>query len=271
MVCRIVIENFFSVADSQEINLRIPANAPELPCFRASRSLPDQRLPMIVGFYGPNASGKSTILRAITNVAFFVRSSFSFVPNAALYALFNPYARNNWWVLPTKIIIDFDGQLEPNSPPSLFRYELHISHEPNTFGKDVAFESLSYSPHGKFRRIFERNGQRFDFGKEFGITNSDSRIQSIRPNASVISTLAQLNHKVSSDIILGLQGLQTNVLGLDKAQNGLGQALSYYLQNPNYHLRLNQELSPAQQPHSNILGWIVILYWHRNQRELAGS
>jgi uncharacterized protein len=243
MVHRIVIENFFSVADRQEISLRVPANAPELPCFRASRAAPDQRLPLIVGFYGPNASGKSTILRAITNVALFVRSSFSFAPNAALFSLFNPYAQNKWWNLPSKIIIDYDGQIAPDSAPAVFRYELHINHEPNQFGKNVSYESLSYAPHGKFRRIFERNSQKFDFGREFEITSSDTRVQSIRPNASVISTLAQLNHKLSSEIILALQGLQTNVIGLDKTQGGLSQALTYYLQNPDYHKRLNRELS----------------------------
>jgi hypothetical protein len=197
---------------------------------------------MIVGIYGPNASGKSTVLRAISTTAWFVQHSFTLPPNNAI-PLFNPYAHKNWWNLPTKIAIEYDGQLGENARASVFRYELHIAHEPNKFGSKVHFESLSYAPNGKFRRIFERHQQKFTFGREFGITGGDSRIQSIRPNASVISTLAQLNHKISSDFILSLRGLQTNIIGLDKANGGLNNALTFYAQRPDYLQRLNRELS----------------------------
>jgi hypothetical protein len=242
MIHSIIIENFFSVADRQEMDLRVPANAPDLACFRDSLSVPGKRLPLIVGIYGPNASGKSTVLRAITTIAWFVQQSFALPPTNAI-PLFNPYANNNWWYRPTKIIIESDGQLGEKAPAAVFRYELHVGHEPSKFGSEVSYESLSYAPAGKFRRIFERNRQQFTFGREFGITEGDSRILSIRPNASVISTLAQLNHKISSDFILSLRGLQTNIVGLDRANGGLNNALSYYAQRPDYHQRLNQELS----------------------------
>src|ERR1700722_16853636 len=110
MIHGIVIENFFSIADRQEIDFRVPANAPDLACFRDSRSVAGQRLPLIVGIYGPNASGKSTVLRAITTAAWFLQSSFTLPPNNAI-PLFNPYAHNNWWNRPSKIIIESDGWL----------------------------------------------------------------------------------------------------------------------------------------------------------------
>ncbi len=242
MIHKIIVENFFSVADRQEMDFRVPANAPDLGCFRDSFAVSGQRLPLTIGLYGPNASGKSTILRAITTTAWFVQHSFTLLPNNAI-PFFNPYAHNNWWNLPTKIIIEYDGRLAENTPHAVFRYELHISHEPNKFGSGVNYESLSYAPHGKFRRIFERHQQTFAFGREFGITNGDSRVQSIRSNASVISTLAQLNHKLSSDFILSLRGLQSNIVGLDKANGVLNNALSYYAQRPDYLQRLNNELN----------------------------
>jgi hypothetical protein len=242
MIHRISIENFFSVASQQEVNFRVPANAPDLPCFRPSRSALNQRLPLLIGLYGPNASGKSTVLRAITTTAWFVQHSFNIAPDKAI-PLFNPYAHADWWNRPTKITIEFDSQLAENAPASIFRYELHVSHEAQKFGKHVSYESFSYAPKGKFRRIFERHEQKFSFGSEFGITNSDSRIQSIRPNASVISTLAQLNHKISGDLIRWLVGLQTNIHGLDKMQGTMSGALNYYAQRPDYLTKLNGELS----------------------------
>ncbi len=242
VINKIIIENFFSVADRQEMDFSVPANAPDLGCFRDSRAVPGQRLPLIIGLYGPNASGKSTVLRAITTTASFVQHSFTLPPSNAI-PLFNPYAHNNWWNRPTKITIEYEGRLEADAPAAVFRYELHVGHEPNKFGSEVSYESLSYAPHGKFRRIFERHQQKFVFGREFGITNGDSRIQSIRPNASVISTLAQLNHKLSSDFILSLRELQTNIIGLDKANGGLDNALTFYAQSTHYLNRLNNELS----------------------------
>jgi AAA15 family ATPase/GTPase len=240
MIHSLVIENFFSVADRQEMDFRVPANAPDLGCFRDSQAVPGQRLPLVIGMYGPNASGKSTVLRAITSTATFVQHSFALPPNNAI-PLFNPYAHNDWWNRPSRIVIEMDGRLA--DAPAVFRYELQIGNESNKFGSEVIYESLSYAPKGKFRRIFERHQQKFTFGRDFGIANGDSRIQSIRQNASVISTLAQLNHKLSSDLIAWIRTLQTNMVGLDKVNGGLTNALSFYAQNANFLQRLNHELS----------------------------
>lgn len=242
MIRRLAIENFFSIADRQEMDFGVPANAPDLGCFRDSAAVPGQRFPLIIGLYGPNASGKSNALRAVTATTSFVQYSFTLSPNSAI-PLFNPYAHNDWWDHPTKITIEYEGQLEQNTSPNVFRYELHIGNKRTKFSTEVSYESLSYAPRGKFRRIFERQQQEFTFGREFGIRSGDWRIQSIRPNASVISTLAHLNHKLSIDLILWLHGLQTNIMGLDKASVGLNKALSFYAQNPDLLSRLNNELS----------------------------
>src|SRR5271163_1077398 len=114
MIHKIIIENFFSVADRQELDFRVPGNAPDLACFRDARAIPGLRLPLIIGLYGPNASGKSTVLRAITATASFLQHSFSLVPNNAI-PLFNPYAHNNWWSRPSRIIIETDGRLAGTS------------------------------------------------------------------------------------------------------------------------------------------------------------
>src|SRR5579863_8896699 len=106
MIHRIVIENFFSVADRQEMDFRVSANAPDLGCFRDSNAVPDQRLPLVVGLYGPNASGKSTVLRAITTTASFIQFSFTLLSNTSI-PLFNPYAQNAWLNRPSVIIIEF--------------------------------------------------------------------------------------------------------------------------------------------------------------------
>ena len=240
MLHSISIENFYSIAERQELNFRVPANAPDLHCFSDSQPGPDYRLPSVVGIYGPNASGKSTVLRALTATVAFVQNSFGLPPQNAI-PFFNPFANHEGMNRPTKVIVEYDGRLVDKGPVFVFRYEVHIANDPKKFAKEVIFESLSYAPQGKSRRVFERNGQEFHFGREFGLTENDPRIKSIRPNASISSTLAQLNHDLSIRFLTSLNMLQTNIAGLDRNNFGL-QSLSFYLQRPDYFKRLNREL-----------------------------
>ena len=242
MIHRVTIENFYSVSERQLVELAIPANAPDLPSFRGSRSNSDKRLPVVVGFFGPNASGKSTVLRAIVALAWFSSYSFKLEPTAAV-PLFNPFAHQDWWNHPSKISVDFDCQIEPGGESSVFRYELHIAHGPEKFAKSVAHEELFYAPNGRFRMVFRRDNQEFSFGREFGLQAHDPRIKTIRPNASVLSTLAQLNHNLSTNLIVAINGLQTNLQGFTRSGDTLEKSLGFYLKNPEFLARLNQELS----------------------------
>ncbi len=243
MLYKIAIENFFSIADRQELTFEVPGNAPDLDCFRLSRSNGVTRLPTVIGFFGPNASGKSTVLRAAVSAILFAGNSFNWTDEIDL--LFQPYRHQNWWGKPTKILLEFDSQLSPDAPQTIFRYELHIAHKARNFSnKTVAYEALSYAPKGKFRCLFERNNQQFHFGKEFGIPNtSDSRKDSIRENASVISTLEKFNHSLSIFLKRLIAASQSNVIGVNRIQPTISQLLGTYaadkmcLDNLNHELR----------------------------------
>lgn len=242
MLYQISIENFFSIAKHQEMILTVPNNAPDLPCYIFSRSDKGIRLPTVVGLFGSNASGKSTILRAIVSTALFSIHSIDWQPEN-LGTLFQPYRQKSWLKKPTIISIEFDSQLNANSASAKFRYELHISNQSDHFlDKKVSYESLSYAPKGKFRKLFERNEQSFDFGKDFEISNNDPRKESIRPNASIISSLAKLNHQPSINFCRLAGAIQTNSIGFDRIQQHRTQWLSIYANDKNCLDRLNKEL-----------------------------
>jgi len=242
MIHKVVIQNFFSIADQQEIILKVPAHTPDLPCFQSSRAISEERLPKVIGFFGPNASGKSTILRALAAAVEFAHVSVNFDLEAQIPS-FQPYMRKDWWDKPIKLVIDFDGRLNAGEPSFLFRYELHITaHEHTRRGKEVSYESLSYAPKGKLRRIFERIRQAVKVSSEFEIKDNDPRLQSVRPNASVISTLGQLNHRLSMSLIADIKTIQTNIIALDKAQLNPNRMLAYYAENTNCLKDLNREL-----------------------------
>lgn len=242
MLYKVTIENFFSIANSQEISFKVPANSPcDLSCFINSRADKNIRLPTIVGFFGPNASGKSTVLRAIVNSLAFAIHSFD--NGDQISSWFQPYRQKDWWDKPTKIAIEFDGQLKTGMPFTKFRYELHIAHQAqNFFNNIVLYEALSHAPQGKYRRLFEREEQKFYFGNEFGISSSSEKKNSIRANASILSTLAKLNHPESIHLNKLIGKWQSTIFGFGKIQPNDKQWLSMYAQDKECLNRLNQEL-----------------------------
>ncbi len=239
MLYKIFVENFFSVADGQELVFKVPGNAPDLSCLKTSFSDSHIRLPAVIGFFGPNASGKSTILRAVKAAILFACHSFE---SENYNFLFQSYRRKEWLEKPTKIAIEFDAKLDNNAPSAIFRYELYIVHvyKDGNFGdKKVTYEALSYKPEKKFRTLFERNDQDFYFGTEFGVFKADDpRTQSIRPNASVISTLAKLNHPLSTHLSQSMSRLQTSFE--DKLP--IEPWLDLYFKDPSCCDNLNREL-----------------------------
>ncbi len=242
MIYKISIENFFSIADRQEITLPVPNNAPDLFCFISSRSDNDIRLPTVIGLFGSNASGKSTVLRAIVSTVLFGINSVDWQPNV-LSSLFQPYRQKSWLNKPTVIIIEFDSQLSTNSPSAKFRYEIHISNQAdNFFDKKVSYESLSYAPKGRFRNLFERNDQSFKFGNPFDISDNDPRKDSVRPNASTISSLAKLNHQSSIRLCQLIGAIQTNSIGFDRILQHPTQWLTAYANDKKCLDNLNKEL-----------------------------
>jgi len=264
MLHKITIENFLSIADKQELVFPVPGNAPDLPCFRKSISDESIRLPAVIGVFGPNASGKSTILRAVVAVAMFACNSFDLNQNQ-MALLFQPYRQKKWWGKPTKITVEFDNLLNENAPSAIFRYEVHITHQENDFkNKAVSYESLSYAPKGKFRRLFEREGQVFRFGPEFGITSSsDPRKDSIRTEASVLSTLAKFNHGLSIFLLQMIGTLQSNIRGFEKLHATQNEIVSAYANHQLCLESLNRELRrldvglEAMIPEQGNNGWFA--------------
>jgi hypothetical protein len=127
---------------------------------------------------------------------------------------------------------------------NLLKLQLNVAHIAQEFNnKTISYESLSYAPRGKFRCLFERKGQHIHFSQEFGIANTnDPRKESIRPNASVISTLAKLNHALSIHLSKMIGTIQTNYIGVTKIQPNVHQWLSVYANDKACLDRLNREL-----------------------------
>ena len=136
MLYRLELENFYSIRDPQVLDLSIPANVPPkhrfAPLFRGS----DYRAPKIVAIYGANASGKTTVLKALNFLFAFTKDSVQRVlPGFAGLERFNDAASMS---RPIRLAIELGGvmdfdknkvtQIETGEAVSfgLLRYELEI-------------------------------------------------------------------------------------------------------------------------------------------------
>ncbi len=236
MIRKVAISNFYSIKDHQEINFVLGKNTPDLPGkFANPNSQSDDRVPKVVVLFGPNASGKTTVLRAMAFLKWFIEFSFD-MPDADSVP-FVPFLGSTAPDSFTELSAELYGQTFKKESLCIYRYA--VTFKNHTRGhSSVASEKLATSSHGKFRRIFERKGEELKFGRDFQIRKNDPRSGTVRPNASLISTFAKFGHPFSSWILEGIRRLHTNVI-ISKIAFSESNAIQYYYKNPQILQQLN--------------------------------
>ena len=248
MITKLEIENFYSIQNRQVLDLMVPGNAPTqtdhlVETWTGSR----ERVPKIVAIFGANGSGKSNVLRALSFIAWFVNHSF-FSPDSRDLP-FKPYNNDEHSCRPTKLKLWAPGLESPTtrirqgSRWCMYCYELEISNGKN---HRVSHEAIYVWPlaTGRRTRLFER----FEDGtvkasKTFGLGPEKTLLQRIlKPNASVISTLAQLNHAFSNEVVKLAQSVESNIL-IVKRDMSDRLVLQEYTDRPELVEHLNRELS----------------------------
>lgn len=224
MIHTFSVSNFRSIREEVVLDLRIPKTAPDLPRFRRSIAKPDVRLPSVVTFMGPNGSGKTALLDALVSTARVAGLPVLAEPKSAPITLITPFFSETSVGEPTALRLEMEGDwLAPGEPPQILRYELVAEREPwNHNSQRFRYEALSYFPKGRPRRLFERKGPSgpIRVSDEFGVTARDPRLEAVRPDASVIATLALLNVPVAMRLADWLEtlGTLTNIVHYESSQ-----------------------------------------------------
>ena len=247
MIRKISIENFYSIKDKQVLDLAVPSNAPDLPCFAVNKEISATRIPKVVSIFGANASGKTTVLRALGFLKWFLIESFNRPPTQNLPLM--PFADTESQVGITRIEVDFDNNLIEDKKPCIYRYSLELKHILNyksppkpRLSPIVESESLYYAPEGKFRRLFHRKADQIKDSPEFKVKVKDYPLQTFRDNASVIPTLVQYNHAISKAFTSVLDTVFTNVSILQKYDFNLNDAIEIYMSDNEVFKELNSKI-----------------------------
>ena len=220
MIHRFRVNNFQSIREDVELDLRIPGTTPKMSCFRASPSRPDIRLPSVVILVGPNGSGKTALLRAMKATFRFAAVSYRHHYSDSTDE-FIPFLSSETMTAPTRIEIEFDASwLDPGSRKanSLLRYTLVLAREEESglAPTQVEYEALHAFPKGRPRRVLERSrDEPIYISRELRVRPHDDRLSCIPPNASVISALAEMKAGVFPEIAQDIDNVRTNLFGSD--------------------------------------------------------
>ena len=239
MLRKLTVQNFYSVADAQTLDLRIPSNVPDpLGRFGTPIEGRKERFPRVVALFGANASGKTNVLRSIVFLVQILRDSVDWKPDQRWPFL--AFEARQWKERPTKFKVEFDARiLETHESRILYIYELEIA----PGGLKVLSESLKYYPEGRPRLLFERKKNIVLAGKDFRLSKRDPVREKIRDNASLISTLARFNHKFSTAIYNNLSTVMTNVVMIgSRVELPVAVSTQHYLDNKEILQKLKKEI-----------------------------
>ena len=254
MLYRLEIENFFSIRDQQIIDLSIPANVSD-PDSRYAPIFPGSeiRTPKVVAIYGANASGKTTVLKALQFLMSFIRDSAQAKSFVLPLERFNDEESMNRPIrlaIEMGAIMDFSQAVEADrlqGKPVTYgtwRYELDIEVKDGTFTK-VLTEAVRQRPlgKGKWQRVFERDATGTVSGSaSFKVAGFHHLMTTLRPTESVLASFAHFNHPTAALYVELAKRVLGNLAGNHSPAND-GFLMGFLAGNPNLLERLNRDLS----------------------------
>lgn len=251
MLYKLDIENFFSIRDRQVLDLTIAPNVPDpegryAPIFAGS----ELRAPKVVAILGANASGKTTVLRALEFLVSMVRDSAQRTQPGFACERFNDVDSES---RPVRLALEFGGAM--NLSPEvrkraedgeaveegIYRYELSIEMNKGVATR-IEREALRQKPsgYGKWQRVFERDADnKIKDSKSFSLTGYQHLLNTLRPNVSALSSFALFQHSTAG---LYVQLARQAIFQIDAAPSNDQHIIQYLAKNPEILINLNKEL-----------------------------
>lgn len=254
MLYKIEVENFFSIRDRQVLDLSVDGKVPDpegryAPIFEGA----DLRAPKVVALYGANASGKTTLLRALGFVVTMIRDSVAHtVPEFPGIERFNDAGSAN---RPIRFAFETGGvmnltpevarraQVGEKVEQGTYRYELEIEIKDGAAVR-IASEALRQKPNGKgkWQRVFERDAEgKVKDSKIFSLSGFQHLVKTLAHNHTVLSSFAKFQHPAAQLIVAGARKA---LFQIEPVHSFADYNVIDYLKNqPNLVSRLKDELS----------------------------
>lgn len=203
MILKIEFENFFSIREQVRIDFRA-ANINTTLARELGHNLMEWKgVPVLksVGLFGPNASGKTNILKAINFCCRLILDSHQF--NEGTIFSFEPFKFDGWQDKPSKFLIDFVcDNVE-------YEYSFELTRS------KVLRESLYHYPVGRRAKIFVRNADgKYSFGTgvinkpmDVALNTSDKNLFLSRASSMNREIAQKLYRYFMNQFLLGLTNI----------------------------------------------------------------
>jgi uncharacterized protein len=254
MLYKLEVENFFSIRDLQVLDLSVDAKVPDADGrFEAIFDGAVVRAPKVVALYGANASGKTTVLRALEFVVMMIRDSVArTVPGFSGCERFNDEESAN---RPMRFAVELGGAM--NLTPDLmrrieagdtveqgvYRYELEIEVREGQLQR-ITTEALRQKPkgQGKWQRVFERDAEgKVKDSKSFSLSGFQHLVKTLAGNHTVLSSFAKFQHPTAQ---LFVKTARKAMFQIEPVHSFEDKGVVEYLKGQPYVLsRLKDELS----------------------------
>lgn len=226
MLHRFAFANFQSFRERAEVSWLLDGKVPE--AVWSSRAPPGERASTVMAVIGPNASGKTALLKPILFLDWFVRESFAAPPTAELP--FEPHFATPDQPSEFEVDLAADGQL--------WRYTLRCT------ARRVLEESL-YVKRTRMGYVFMRQwdeaSQSYQVRQQdFGFQPGEAR--KVRQNASLLSTAAQYGVPLAQRLARAMVSSNVHRWGRRSGDDQVLQAAAYFAEHPQSHAQAVQWL-----------------------------
>lgn len=231
MILGFTLSNFYSFKEENEVSFVVNKKSPCTDAYVDAKS--GQRLTKVLACFGPNAAGKTNLLKALPFVNWFICNSFDLKPDDKIPLQPFRFEKDASEIISLSVDFEFNEKI--------YRYYFQLNRE------QIVNESL-HVREGKgfkylFKRIWNDAKQKYDFStKSFGLTHSFGEFLQLRKNASVLSIALQHNHENSKRIAQYWAKLSSNVreqgrenyLVADEIIIHILKSAEYFFKNPEY-------------------------------------
>ncbi len=196
-------KNFYSFGELGFLNFVVNENAPQNNGYFKTGS--GVRLSKVETVIGPNASGKTNLLKVLPFLKWMIVDSFNSKPEDLVVV--QPFAFGDAKKEPTElsVVFEMDGKI--------YTYSFTIVQE-RILSEKLERTTLVKKKKGTqkvFSRKWNFDQNRYDFeGENFELPKGFENL--LRSNASVVGSAARLNHQESQNITKYWQKIETNVV-----------------------------------------------------------
>jgi hypothetical protein len=239
MIHRLEIENFYSIRETQVIDLRIGAKVPDEEVrFGQINDGSGVRIPKTVAFFGANASGKSNVLKALAFLQWFLVQSFRWPPDAPIPTF--RFADGNKEPLRIKVSFDWLANMavqreneQKSSKYAQYSYEVKVGGTADRSMVVLSEELREQPATGKSRMLFKREiDGGVQGGSGFSMRGLVHIVDKLRPNVSLAATIAQFaEHGPTMGLLKWASGIIPNISNAKRILDE-EEATEYYANYP---------------------------------------